>query len=88
MPELSLDECPDCSGRSGLCRSCQRRILPQLAVNLGWLRLMGEALIEQTTRQNRRLDSSHRAALAKVERRKARKARRLNTITSVVRAAA
>lgn len=86
MPEDSL-ECPDCLGRSGLCRSCQRRVLPQLAVNLGWLRLMGDALIEQKTRQNRRLDSAHRAALAKVERRQARKHRRLSTLRASVCAA-
>lgn len=86
MPE-DYPECPDCLGRTGLCLSCQRKILPQLAINIGWLKLMGDAHIEQTKRQSRRLDSSQRAAVAKAERRKVRKARRLATITTAVRAA-
>ena len=47
-------------------------MLPQLAVNLGWLRLMGEPRTEQTRRQN----AKPNAAVEKAKRREARKSRR------------
>jgi hypothetical protein len=34
-----------------LCHRHERDVLPQLAVNVGWLKLMGEARTEQTKRQ-------------------------------------
>ena len=70
-------ECPDCLERSGLCRSCQRVILPQLAVNVGWLKLMGNAEVEQTSRQ---AEYENRAAVEKAKRRTERKARRFVTL--------
>ena len=66
-------ECPDCLQRSGLCRSCQRLILPQLAINRGWLKLIGNAEVEQTNRQE---EYANRAAVEKAKRRADRKSRR------------
>lgn len=48
-------------------------MLPQLAVNLGWLRLMGEVLVEQTLRQ---APAAEKAAIEKAKRREVRKAHR------------
>lgn len=50
MPELGV--CPDCLEQHGLCGYHAQHVLPQLAINWGWLMLMGEARTEQTTRQS------------------------------------
>jgi hypothetical protein len=68
--------CPHCIEAQGLCRSCERGILPLLAVNLGWLRLMGESLVEQRARQTKRQSKPRprdAAAIAKAIRRETRK---------------
>lgn len=70
---LDVPECPHCLGRRGLCRSCQRQFLPQLAVNGGWLKLIGEAVAEQTARQT---EQANKAAIEKAKRRDARKRHR------------
>lgn len=64
------DECPDCYGRAGLCFACQRAILPQLRVNVAWLKLIGEALVEQKRRQSLGDDG---VAVEKAKRREGRK---------------
>lgn len=45
--------CPSCVIAQGLCGrdDCRRQVLPQPAKNGGWLKLMGEARIEQRKRQ-------------------------------------
>lgn len=46
--------CSDCVVSGGLCGrdSCRRSVLPQLAHNGGWLKLIGEARTEQKARQS------------------------------------
>lgn len=66
------DVCSHCVRESGLCEKHYRGILPELARNLGWLKLMGEAVVEQTRLQANAED----AATKKAKRRNARKARR------------
>lgn len=60
----------------GLCGkdSCRRPILPQLAQNRGWLKLIGEAVVEQTKRQAP--EPTERKQLARIARRNARKVAR------------
>jgi hypothetical protein len=51
--ETSLaDECPACHGVRTICYQCQRAHFPQLRLNVAWLKLIGEALIEQSRRQS------------------------------------
>lgn len=69
-------ECPTCRERpGGLCskEECRRAVLPQLAKNIGWLKLMGEALVEQMTRQNAPLPTTEKTAVERIGRRNARK---------------
>lgn len=71
--------CARCLEAQGLCAACERGILPLLAVNLGWLRLIGESLIEQRARQSKRPPKPRphdAAAIAKAIRRDARKKHR------------
>lgn len=65
------EDCPRCIRDGGLCARHTRGILPELARNIGWLKLMGEAVVEQ-----KRLQRREDAATAKAKRREARKARR------------
>lgn len=75
MPAVGLsdDPCPRCVAEQGLCSRHHRGILPELARNIGWLKLMGDAVIEQQRLQER---DEHAAAIAKAKRREARKAKR------------
>lgn len=68
----SSDEspCPHCIAAQGLCAAHERGILPLLAVNLGWLRLIGESHVEQRRRQS---PATEAAAIEKAKRREARK---------------
>jgi hypothetical protein len=70
--------CPRCAERpSGLCEreECRRAVLPQLAKNIGWLKLMGEVRTEQTKRQKQKnaLTPTEKAKVAAIGRRNARK---------------
>lgn len=71
--------CANCIRARGLCRKCaslDRSLLPQLAVNVGWLRMMGEALVEQKKRQSLKPDpKAERIRLRKERKAKARKDR-------------
>jgi hypothetical protein len=49
-----VELCPACVLHQGLCERHKSHVLPQLAKNIGWLKLMGEALIEQKRRQSAR----------------------------------
>lgn len=72
-------DCEKCLRAEGrLCAFHAVHVLPQLAVNLGWLRLMGEAMVEQVKRQTvaPTLTAKERYAVARVARREARKAAR------------
>ena len=73
MPNLAPapDVCLDCIASHGLCHRHHVGVLPLLAVNLEWLRLMGEARVEQTRRQRPEDTATKRA-----KRRNARKDRR------------
>jgi hypothetical protein len=53
LPALGLaeDVCLDCTAQQGLCARHERDVLPQLARNIGWLKMMGEARTEQRGRQ-------------------------------------
>jgi hypothetical protein len=54
MPEVgSEDVCPSCVRAGGLCDRHHVGVLPLLARNIGWLKLMGEARTEQTKRQRK-----------------------------------
>lgn len=48
---LHDDLCGDCLASHGLCTTHAKSVLPQLARNIGWLKLMGEAQVEQKARQ-------------------------------------
>lgn len=76
MPAVGIahDVCADCLSTTGkLCSRCAPSVLPQLARNIGWLKLMGEAHAEQTRLQD---EDADRAAIEKAKRRAARKAMR------------
>lgn len=76
---LDAAECPKCLARpSGLCEreECRKAVLPQLAQNVGWLKLMGNAIVEQTKRQKQTLTPAEKAAVAKIGRRNARRVAR------------
>lgn len=76
MTTPASDDCSACLASVGrLCHRHERGVLPQLAVNVGWLRLMGEALVEQQARQSIPpvLTAAERYAIARVARREARK---------------
>jgi hypothetical protein len=47
----ATDLCADCLEQSGLCQRHVAHVCPQLAINLGWLRLLGEPHVEQRARQ-------------------------------------
>lgn len=53
LPALGLadDLCTDCLTHQGLCTRHEREILPQLRRNIAWLKLIGNAAVEQTARQ-------------------------------------
>lgn len=71
MPPVGFaaEICAECLMTVGkLCDRCKPSILPQLAKNLGWLRLMGNAAIEQKA-----LQDAEDAAVEKAKRRTARK---------------
>ena len=53
LPALGLadDICTDCMTHQGLCPAHEREILPQLRRNIAWLKLMGNAAVEQKARQ-------------------------------------
>lgn len=79
------DICPRCIEAGGLCgrEACQRAVLPQLATNRGWLKMIGDVLTEQTERQEltRELKigqptTEEAAAVAKIGRRNARRVAR------------
>ena len=56
MPSVgdAQDVCTRClSTRGLLCDRCALAVLPQLARNIGWLKLMGEAIVEQKGRQRK-----------------------------------
>lgn len=74
LPNTEL--CPACVRADGLCgrEDCRRAVLPQLAKNGGWLRLMGEAHTEQTKRQAP--EPAERKQLERIARRNARKVAR------------
>lgn len=63
--------CADCTRQSGLCSRHHVGILPLLARNVGWLKMMGEPRVEQKRRQSR-----EDTATKKAKRRNARKERR------------
>lgn len=73
-------ECPHCLSAAGrLCHRCATSVLPQLAVNVGWLKLMGESRTEQVSRQRKITKSptiSDAQAAHLVRKRLARKPRR------------
>jgi hypothetical protein len=54
MPEVCdpLDPCPQCLRERGLCAKHYAGVLPLLSRNIGWLRLIAEALVEQKARQS------------------------------------
>jgi hypothetical protein len=74
------EPCPQCLTAPGkLCARCERGVLPQLAVNVGWLKLMGESRTEQVSRQRKitaSLPISDAQAAHLVRKRLARKPRR------------
>lgn len=78
-PRTDDESCPYCVAARGLCDRHHAGVLPQLAVNLGWLRLMGDALIEQRTRQAPLLGRRDVAAIEKAKRRAARKHARMGS---------
>jgi hypothetical protein len=57
----------------GLCQreECRRQVLPQLAQNRGWLKLITEVRVEQTKRQEP--EPKERVAIARIGRRNARR---------------
>jgi hypothetical protein len=81
----SPDEvCGFCLTQQGLCERHAVSVLPQLAVNLGWLRLMGEVRVEQQKRQHP-TDEQTARQVKRAERREARKfARRGFTVASAL----
>jgi hypothetical protein len=85
MPELGLtpsflastcdpnSDCPACLTATGrLCHRHERDVLPQLAVNVGWLKLMGDPKVEQTKRQ-KPIPVAEKVAVERIGRRNARK---------------
>jgi hypothetical protein len=68
--------CPDCIRSQGLCtrEGCRNAVLPRLAQPTGLLRLMGEALVEQTKRQEP--EPQEKVQIARIGRRNARKVAR------------
>lgn len=69
---VALDVCADCLRTVGkLCDRCKPSILPQLAKNIGWLKLMGAAEVEQTALQDAE-DAAVLKARRRTERRQAR----------------
>ena len=78
LPQDSISICTACLANRGLCRWHAVSVLPQLAVNLGWLRLMGEPRTEQIRRQ----DARPSAAIEKAKRRETRKAKRFAWLRS------
>lgn len=65
-------DCTACVAAKGLCQRHVDHETPQLAVNLGWLRMMGETHIEQRRRQ-RKSDEAEQRQVARAQRRDARK---------------
>ena len=86
LPSESLDGpsiCVECLRDDGLCRFHARHVLPQLAVNLGWLRLMGEAHVEQK-RLQKPLPKSEAVAVERAKRREGRKRARQRQHAGIV----
>jgi hypothetical protein len=78
LPELEFKPpCARCLVAAGrLCRSCaetDRSILPQLAVNFGWLKLIGQVIVEQRKRQTQRASKPRVRPPSKARQRKAKK---------------
>ena len=91
MPAVGA-ECESCLASAGkLCDRCARGVLPQLAVNVGWLKLMGESLTEQVSRQRKitsALPISDAQAAHLVRKRLARRSHRgVRAFLAAVRAA-
>lgn len=59
-PDAPLDAppCADCIAHAGLCDRHKRHLLPRLARNGRWLKLMGQALQEQRRLQHLRGEPS------------------------------
>lgn len=75
--------CVACLTHGGLCHFHARHVLPQLAENLGWLRLMGDALIEQKRLQSL-LPPTDDVRAEKAKRREGRKRARQKQHTTLV----
>jgi hypothetical protein len=77
---LAFDICPACTlpRNKGLCsrEQCRKAVLPQIA-KPALVRLIGDALVEQTKRQ-KPLAPKEKAAIARIGRRNARKQARSN----------
>jgi hypothetical protein len=65
------DLCSACVTTRGLCARHESHVLPQLARNIGWLKLMGEAIVEQTRRQTSRALAVSPEAQAHADRKQA-----------------
>lgn len=78
LSDLSAFEpdCASCVRLGGLCgrENCRRQILPQLAQNRGWLKLIDEVHVEQTKRQAP--EPTEKIAIEKIKRRNANKVAR------------
>jgi hypothetical protein len=74
-PPPDADVCASCVAQSGLCDRHLAHVVPQLAVNLGWLRLIGDAVVEQKRRQHIPAPDDA-TAIAKAQRRTARRQHR------------
>ena len=85
VQRYDAEDCPRCIRSRGLCDRHTRGILPELARNIGWLKLMGETVVEQ-----KRLQAREDAATAKAKRREARKAtkRGVPALLAAIRSAA
>jgi hypothetical protein len=73
---IDPDVCPDCRKphNLGLCGKeiCRKQVLPQIA-KPALVRLIGDAMVEQTKRQRQTLTQTEKAKVAAIGRRNARK---------------
>lgn len=73
---VALDICPACAEprNQGLCGKdiCRKQVLPQIA-KPSLVRLIGDALVEQTKRQKPALTRREKNAVARIGRRNARR---------------
>lgn len=85
--------CVRCVHAGGLCRPCtiadqyqgKKAILPHLRINNGWLKLIGDVLVEQKKRQTEKAKTPRVRPPSKAQQKRAKKNQAKNAMSRMQR---